>query len=102
MKRSFERSAATAGQTTGLAALLLCAAASVAVADDVPFLETVVDPAIAGDCKMAGDIDGDGFPDLVIGGMPEEGLNWYRYPTWRKTAIESGRASGRERVCKYV
>src|SRR3546814_1579892 len=31
--------------------------------------------------------DLDGFPDLVIGCMPEEGLNWYRYPTWRKTAI---------------
>jgi hypothetical protein len=46
-----------------------------------------VDAAMAGDCKMVGDIDGDGFPDLIVGGMPNEKLNWYRYPTWAKTVI---------------
>ncbi|MCB8982722.1 MAG: VCBS repeat-containing protein [Ardenticatenaceae bacterium] len=27
------------------------------------------------------------YPDLVLGGMPGEKLNWYHYPTWQKTVI---------------
>jgi hypothetical protein len=46
-----------------------------------------IDADIAGDVKLVGDIDGNGFPDLVVGGMPEEKLNWYRYPGWEKTII---------------
>lgn len=43
---------------------------------------------IAGDCKMAGDIDGDGLPDVLIAGKgPSEPLTWYRYPDWRATVI---------------
>lgn len=53
---------------------------------DIPFEYIEIDP-IAGDIKMVGDIDGDDLPDLVIGGMPSEGLNWYRYPGWNKTNI---------------
>ena len=45
----------------------------------VLFQYVEVDSAVAGDCKAAGDLDGDGYPDLVGGGMPGEGLNWYRY-----------------------
>jgi hypothetical protein len=51
------------------------------------FQSLVVDPDLAGDCKAVGDIDGDGYPDLVVGGMPNEKLNWYRYPNWVKTII---------------
>lgn len=53
---------------------------------DVPFVEQVIDET-AGDIKLVGDIDGDSYPDLVIGGMPEEPLSWYRYPEWQKTVI---------------
>jgi len=51
------------------------------------FKPVVVDPDTAGDCKAVADIDGDGNPDLVVGGMPGEKLNWYRYPGWTKTVI---------------
>lgn len=51
----------------------------------------VVDAAMAGDIKAVGDIDLDGFPDLVVGGMSGiEPMTWYRYvaPTvWTPTAI---------------
>jgi hypothetical protein len=52
-----------------------------------PFVYIEVDSNNAGDVKLVGDIDGDSFPDLVIGGMPGENLNWYRYPDWEKTLI---------------
>ena len=48
-----------------------------------------IDNAISGDVKMVGDIDGDSYPDLVVGGMPSEGLNWYSYPDWQKTVIQT-------------
>jgi hypothetical protein len=46
-----------------------------------------IDPDVAGDCKAVGDIDGDGLPDLIVGGLPQEQLNWYRNPTWQKFVI---------------
>jgi len=53
----------------------------------VLFQYVEVDSAVAGDCKAAGDLDGDGYPDLVGGGMPGEKLNWYKYPNWNRTVI---------------
>lgn len=53
----------------------------------IPFEQQVVDSNMAGDVKMVGDIDGDSFPDLVIGGTSGENLQWYHYPNWTKTQI---------------
>ncbi len=52
----------------------------------IPFDYTEIDDT-AGDIKLVGDIDLDGFPDLIIGGMgdsvnPAEPMTWYEYPDW--------------------
>ncbi len=52
----------------------------------LPFEFTEID-ATAGDIKLVGDIDGDNFPDLIIGGSPSEPLSWYHYPEWDKHII---------------
>lgn len=48
-----------------------------------------IDSTIGGDIKLVGDIDGDSFPDLVMGGYQSERLNWYRYPNWDKYVIHT-------------
>src|SRR5919108_2077892 len=55
----------------------------------VPFDHIVIDSNFTGDCKGVGDIDGDGFPDVVVGGRQ---LVWYRYPSWSKTVIANAAA----------
>jgi hypothetical protein len=41
-------------------------------------------------CKAAGDIDGDGMPDLLAASASGGGLYWYRYPAWSKHRIAEG------------
>jgi len=41
-------------------------------------------------CKAAGDLDGDGLPDLLAASAAGGGLYWYRYPDWSKHRIASG------------
>lgn len=54
---------------------------------DPEFVEEVIDDSRAGDCKMLGDIDGDGRVDVVVAGAPGEGLVWYAWPGWERTLI---------------
>jgi len=50
----------------------------------------VVDSQMAGDDKALVDIDGDGYLDIVVGGMAgSEPLTWYEYPNWTKHVIAS-------------
>jgi hypothetical protein len=37
--------------------------------------------------KAAGDINGDGRPDMIVGGHDGGGLVWYENPNWRKHMI---------------
>lgn len=55
------------------------------------FEPLVIDPTQAGDCKAAGDLDNDGYRDLVVGGMPHEKMTWYHNPDWAKTVIAAAR-----------
>jgi hypothetical protein len=58
---------------------------------EVPFTSVVVDdsPPARPYYKMIGDIDGDGYADIVVGGARGP-LVWYRYPDWGKAEIASG------------
>ena len=51
---------------------------------NVPFEYEIIDSDVSGDCKMIGDIDGDGFSDIVIAGHK---MYWYASPNWTKTLI---------------
>jgi len=52
----------------------------------VPWQELVIDASMHGDCKAVGDINGDGRPDLVVGG---DVLVWYDSDGWFKHAIRA-------------
>jgi hypothetical protein len=64
----------------------------------VPFKHIIIDknPPGGADCCTdvcaTGDLNGDGFSDLVLGSEndPEGGLVWYSYPLWRRHLISPG------------
>jgi hypothetical protein len=66
------------------------ASTATASVSDVPFKQISVDNEPAndrtfyGDVKGIGDIDGDGYPDIVLGGHE---LVWYAYPSWTKSVV---------------
>jgi len=48
------------------------------------------DPPARPGCKTTGDIDGDGFLDVLAAGWMSNGLYWYAWPGWSKHRIDTG------------
>lgn len=70
--------------------LPLLSCASFSEAAGIPFKHIIIDNNGPTDMhtKSAGDIDGDGFIDLVVAGTKGI-LAWYQYPTWAKHVINT-------------
>ncbi len=67
--------------------------ATVRAQTDIPFTYEIIDsdPPLQSHCKAVGDIDGDGFPDVLVGSAQSGyGFFWYRYPNWTKYTIVPG------------
>ncbi len=58
---------------------------------EIPFEHVVIDKNGPKDpwAKIVGDINGDGFADIIIGGRGGP-MVWYSYPDWKKTLITQG------------
>ena len=55
----------------------------------IPFDHVIIDANGPTDPwgKGSDDINGDGYPDLIVGGWTGGGLVWYEYPNWTKHSI---------------
>ncbi|MGD8413549.1 MAG: VCBS repeat-containing protein, partial [Candidatus Latescibacterota bacterium] len=88
-----------AAQSAALLVLISCSnGSSSTIKGAPPFRRMVIDPTPASgpdcctDICALGDIDGDGYVDVVIGAenATGPGLVWYQYPTWRSRPIAVG------------
>ncbi len=70
--------------------LLLCLAVTI-FADELNVRTMTIDrqPPERPYAKIAADFNGDGLPDIAIGGAKGP-LVWYAYPTWKKSLIAQG------------
>lgn len=71
----------------GFCSSLVLVGAALGGPPDLPFTEEIIDPVGSGDCKAVADVNGDGYPDLLLGGSPGEDLAWYAWPNWQRTVI---------------
>ena len=77
---------AVARDAAGNATTSASVTVTVSNTSSVPFTHAIIDNGFYGDCKAVGDINKDGYADVIVGGSE---LVWYRYPSWTKTLIAS-------------
>ena len=70
---------------------MICCLAATALADELRVRVVTIDkqPPERPYTKIAADFNGDGFPDIAIGGAKGP-LVWYSYPTWTKSLVAEG------------
>ncbi|MHC4511510.1 MAG: FG-GAP repeat domain-containing protein [Planctomycetota bacterium] len=76
---------------TRILGAMICCLAATTFADKLPVRLVSIDkqPPERPYAKIAADFNGDGFPDIAIGGAKGP-LVWYAYPTWTKRLIAEG------------
>lgn len=70
--------------------IFLLLVAQAVAAGRTPFERVAIDDSVKDPwTKIITDVDGDGYPDIIIGGRAGP-LVWYRYPGWTKAVIADG------------
>lgn len=79
------------GLRIGALVAMAMAPAATAMADELRFKLVTIDekPPDRPYAKIAADFNGDGFPDVAIGGA-DGPLVWYAYPSWKKSLVSEG------------